>query len=281
MDINWGAAKLPDFFGTYTNALQLGHEVGKQRATDAALRSGDLNALAAVDPERAAKLTEIRKTQQDRQWGDQAAAAYAGGDVQGARTAIAHTGDLGSLVGLDQHIAGLSAAQRAQAADANQKVAAVLHGIQGASQDPAERLRMAQHVVTQHPEFGIQPESLTMEDVTDQGIASHVASAMTVQEMLAQSKPVSVAPGASLVDPTHPAHPLYTAPIKMPFGWRINPQTNAAEPDPAYLTGVGQIAGVRRDAIVERPMPKAAGHGGGGSSYLPLGAKVVGMGNVD
>jgi len=51
---------------------------------------------------------------------------------------------------------------------------------------------------------------------------------------------------------------------------QINPQTGRWEWAPGYLEGQGQLTGVRRDAVVSRPMPQRA-RAGGSNSGLPAG----------
>lgn len=60
---------------------------------------------------------------------------------------------------------------------------------------------------------------------------------------------------------------------------QINPQTGRWEWAPGYLDAIGSRAEVQREAVVKHPMPSRGGGGGrgGGTSWLPPGAKIVHM----
>jgi hypothetical protein len=71
----------------------------------------------------------------------------------------------------------------------------VLRGLQGATSDPVERLRMAHHLAQVTPGLGLRPEDVGLNDVTDRGVAGHMANVAGLRRALeAASRPRYVAP---------------------------------------------------------------------------------------
>ncbi len=81
-------------------------------------------------------------------------------------------------------IAAMNAPQHAAASQAQDQVAAILHGLALKSPDPAARLSMARHIAGLHPELGIAPQAISLADVTDQGLAEHLAAVMALKDHL-------------------------------------------------------------------------------------------------
>ena len=48
---------------------------------------------------------------------------------------------------------------------------------------------MARHIAGLHPELGIAPQAITRADVTDQGLAEHLAAVMALQDHLGRGAP--------------------------------------------------------------------------------------------
>ena len=86
-------------------------------------------------------------------------------------------------------IAGMNAPQHAAATRTQDQVAAILHGLLLKSPDPEVRLSMARHIAGLHPELGIAPQAITRADVTDQGLAEHLAAVMALQDHLGRGAP--------------------------------------------------------------------------------------------
>jgi hypothetical protein len=98
---------------------------------------------------------------------------------------------------LVSHLARLDPAQRAAAAQAQEQLAAVLFGLRLQTRDVGQRLAMARHIAAQHPRFGIDPAAITPADVTDAGIAAHIAGARDIARRLAAAPSVKSNQGAA------------------------------------------------------------------------------------
>lgn len=71
----------------------------------------------------------------------------------------------------------------------------VLRGLRGATSDPAERLRMAHHLAQVTPSLGLRPEDISLQDVTDRGVAGHLGNVAGLHQALeAAAQPRYVAP---------------------------------------------------------------------------------------
>lgn len=86
-------------------------------------------------------------------------------------------------------IAGMNAPQHAAATQAQDQVAAIMHGLALKSPDPGVRLSMARHIAGLHPELGIAPQAISLGDVTDQGLAEHLAAVMALKDHLGRGAP--------------------------------------------------------------------------------------------
>lgn len=72
------------------------------------------------------------------------------------------------------------------------------------------------------------------------------------------------------------AYPEKAAPDHLPPGMIRNPQTGKLEWEPGYVDAQSQLSGVRREAVVSRPMPRAAGGGGRGGGGRKISGRVLG-----
>jgi hypothetical protein len=98
-------------------------------------------------------------------------------------------------IGLGVHIARLDEQGRRAVAQRAEALTEVLRGLQGASPDPAERLRMARHMAQVTPGLGVRPEHVNLQDVTDRGVAAHLAAIAGLRQALeAAAQPRYVAP---------------------------------------------------------------------------------------
>ena len=93
---------------------------------------------------------------------------------------------------LTAHLARLDPSRRVAAAQAQEQLAAVLFGLRMQSQDVGQRLAMARHIAAQHPRFGIDPAAITAADVTDAGIAAHIAGARGIARRLSAAPTAQV-----------------------------------------------------------------------------------------
>lgn len=89
----------------------------------------------------------------------------------------------------------MSDAERLAAARVQEQLAAVLHGLALRSPDPGVRLSMARHIAGQHPELGLDPQAISLADVTDRGLAEHFAGAKALRAQLARPGPITSSPG--------------------------------------------------------------------------------------
>ncbi len=195
--IDWNAApplQNPDPVGAFQNAFKAGKETAalSQYATDP---TGAAQAIMPLNPDLALKLQANTQAQQMQAARASAAGSLAQGDYSGAASALAPTGDL-------ENIARLNDMQKAQVVQKAEGLGAVLHGLagmkapDGTPATPQMRLAAAQHIAGQ---MGQDPSALTIDDVTDQGLAGHAATlaameraAMTPQERMEYDKPIFV-----------------------------------------------------------------------------------------
>ena len=190
VDLDWGLAKQPDYFGTYTNAFALGRQVAQQQGETAAAQQfatdpqGGANAMLPYNPQLGLQMRTTANAQADRTANIDAAGRLANGDMAGAEQAVAGTGNIDAVTAIQQHVATLSSDQLALAQKRAGVVAGVLHSVQVATSDPNQRLSILQHIVTQHPEYGISPNSITPDMVSDAGIAGYIGQTMSVQQQI-------------------------------------------------------------------------------------------------
>jgi hypothetical protein len=81
-------------------------------------------------------------------------------------------------------IEAMNPRQKAMAARQAARVIGVLRAIQAATPDLAERLRMARHVAARNPRLGVDPSRIALVDVSDAGIAGHMAEAMRLKRRI-------------------------------------------------------------------------------------------------
>jgi hypothetical protein len=98
-------------------------------------------------------------------------------------------------IGLGVHVARMDEGGRLAVAKRAEALTEVLRGLQAATPDPAERLRMARHLAQVTPGLGLDPENISVRDVTDTGVAGHLASVTGLRQALAAAaRPRYVAP---------------------------------------------------------------------------------------
>jgi len=93
------------------------------------------------------------------------------------------------MSGVDSHIAAMGDDQRLAAARRAEALAAMLRGLQASTPDPGQRLQIARHLAAVTPGLGVDPRSIAIGDVTDPGIASHVAAVIGLQRQLGTPDP--------------------------------------------------------------------------------------------
>jgi len=84
---------------------------------------------------------------------------------------------------------GMTPDQRSSAARGAEALGRLLRGLLGAASDPAERLRMARHLAGTTPAIGLRPEAIAPHDVTDEGLAGHIAAVSALRRRLADAAP--------------------------------------------------------------------------------------------
>jgi len=87
-------------------------------------------------------------------------------------------------IGLGVHVARLDEGSRRQVARRAEALTEVLRGLQGATPDPVERLRMARHLARVTPGLGLRPGDISLGDVTDRGVAGHIAGVTGLRQAL-------------------------------------------------------------------------------------------------
>lgn len=274
MAINWALGLLPDYGDTFMQSFEQGRQTGKAHALERAYQTyasdpgAGASAAMAIDPAAGMALQRDYQAQQDRTAGQQTASALASGDRESALLAASKLGP-DQVMAVHASIAKLDDHQRALVQRRNEQLGSILLGARHATADVNERLAIAQHVASLHPEFGIKPEQITLQDMSDAGIDTHLAAVRTLDDVIAQHKPVAVAPGGSLVDPANPTTPLYTAPDRVPAGFMRDGQGNLVPitGGPADPTYIGTVASKRHVTG-----GGGRGHGGGApASGVPAG----------
>lgn len=201
-NIDFGILKPLDFVGDLGNAFQVGRALARQNGEQQAMSQyatdpqGAVQNLMRYNPAQAMQLQEFldnqaqqQQAQADRQSSITQAQAEAGGDLQGAMQAAASRGATGDVMTIKNMIDSAPAQQKAAAIQAaqqaNEATAHILMGLKGVP-DPNQRLAMAQHLAAQSG-GAVDPNSITLNDVTDQGINAHLANAMSIDQMLRQA----------------------------------------------------------------------------------------------
>lgn len=101
----------------------------------------------------------------------------------------------GQVIGLGVHLARMDDGGRRAVAQRAEALSGVLRGLQGATADPGERLRMARHLARVTPGLGLRPENISLSDVTDTGVAGHIARVAGLrQALMAAAQPRYVGP---------------------------------------------------------------------------------------
>jgi hypothetical protein len=113
---------------------------------------------------------------------------------------------------VQDQIASMSGGQRLAASRAQEQFAAILNGLKLQTTDPAERLAMARHLAGLHPEFGIEPNAITADDVSDQGLARHVAMALGLKGQLEDANARQQVGGAAAWEAVQGAAPTNSSP---------------------------------------------------------------------
>jgi hypothetical protein len=155
VNIDWGLLKQPDYAGDYANAFAQGRQLAAQSISD----QGLLKKPSAPPP------------------------APSGGGLAITPMPAVRAGS-GGMMDLQPQIANQSDQERQGAAQRAEAITAMLQGLRASTADPQQRLRMAQHVAATAPSLGIPPGKITINDVTDQGIAGHLATVISLQRQI-------------------------------------------------------------------------------------------------
>jgi hypothetical protein len=180
VNIDWSA--LPPAAaaeGSYINAFKTGQALAMQAA----------NSPAQTDQLQAQVLGQ-------RDGGPIVGQASAGGqpDILDKSNVAGAGGPGGGVTTLTATLDALPEDQRgaaiAKALQTNEQLARILQAFQG---DPghgvppipvAQRLSIAQHILTQHPELGLHPNSIHQDDVSDFGVRLHLDQAESMHQIL-------------------------------------------------------------------------------------------------
>jgi hypothetical protein len=203
IDINFGALKQPDYLGDYANAFKIGRDLAGQGIQQVALPTSAASTSAPLSP---------------------------------PRMIVAPTPGAGLQGGPQAATCQALTVQQAQAArDHAEKFAVALHGLQMSTSDPSERLRIAQHVA---PALGIDPAKVTLDDVTDAGIAAHMTTVMALERQLSPHGGMSAPRDASTIDAAAPRNSLGSAQAPAPV---LRPQGGGVLTMPAR-SGRGDLS---------------------------------------
>lgn len=185
-EINFGLLQTPDFVGNALSGFEAGRRLRSARNKRNALAmygtdpQGAINALRTEDPEMAFNLEDRQQKQADRATKIRGAQAYAGGDMEGARTAFADAGDIDAIQGLDEQ-------KRAAASKAAQDLATVAMSLKGQPYE-ARRQTLSDPQLQQFlADHGLPPDRVANFDPSDQALDVFINDAMTFKERLEQS----------------------------------------------------------------------------------------------
>jgi hypothetical protein len=178
VNIDWSALKAPDPLGDYASAFAAGRALAAQRIAGAGSLTGSIGLPAApADPPQTAGGPHGQAGVQPPRYGS--------------------SGDTTGPAAIQDQIASMSEAQRQAASQAQEQFAAILNGLKIQTTIPYERLAMARHLASLHPEFAIDPNTITADDVSDQGLAGHIAASMSLKEQLDAANARSLGYGAA------------------------------------------------------------------------------------
>ena len=203
VNLDFSLLKQPDYLGDYQNAFQVGRQMAQQQGGATAMSpfatepAGGAQGGPQTARQPSGAMEEMRpvvwpaigvqggREMAQQQGGTTAMGRYAsdpaGGGIQGATAPQGSMGDRLSA------FSDLSLTQKVQASRRVEQLAAVLNGLGGASPNPNVRLSMAQHLAAT---TGLMdPAKITLDDVTDQGIAAHIASVNSIERALQQDGP--------------------------------------------------------------------------------------------
>jgi hypothetical protein len=183
VNIDWSLAQpKQNYAETYANAFALGRQVAGQQIQGNALTAYAANPTAPVDPRLMAANPELglqlqgrQQDAQDQGLRVQQATALAGGDTQGAADIAARRGATGDVMTL---MAQKSDEERQAAKDKAEATAGAVYAVKTAIADPAQRVPVLQHMAQMHPEYGIDPASITPETASDANLNGIIGQAL-------------------------------------------------------------------------------------------------------
>jgi soluble lytic murein transglycosylase-like protein len=180
-DLTQGVAPTPspdEALATTANAFNLGRTMAMQPKIDAANAQyntdpqGAIVAMRPLNPGRADEMQQTYQDGQDRQSSVDEATAIAGGNLPGAAAAAARRGATGDVTDIQAKILALPEEAKAKALSHMITVNNIAQSIAQRTADPNERARIAQHLAQTNPGLGIDPASLTPDQMTDDQIAA-------------------------------------------------------------------------------------------------------------
>jgi spore germination cell wall hydrolase CwlJ-like protein len=281
VNIDWSLAKpQQNFTDTYANAFAAGRQVAQQQGESAAAAqfgtdpAGGANAMLQFNPALGLQLKANAQAQQDRSSNIAAATAAAGGDYAGAAKAAAGTGDLTGVMSIAQHVATLSETQLKVAQQRAGIIAGVLHSVQESTSDPALRQSILQKMVSNHPEYGITPDKITPDFVSDQAIAGFVGQTMSAQQQIDDELKAREAGETHRHNLAEEGKPQYVE-TKNPDGSTsqtlVNPDAvrgAQGAPGAAAPAGPAQATPADLDALARMGIGEAQGEGPGGMAAV-------------
>jgi spore germination cell wall hydrolase CwlJ-like protein len=190
VNIDWSLAQPKDYLTPTINAFQLGRQIASQQGQSQAGQlyasnpTAGANAMMAYNPALGMQMSTAANAQADRSANIDAATALASGDTTGAQAAAARTGDVNAVTNIQQHVAQLSETQLKVAQTRAQIVGGVLNSVMHSTSDPAQRVSILQHIASQNPQYGINPNSITPDMVSDAGISAYIGQTMSAQQQI-------------------------------------------------------------------------------------------------
>lgn len=260
--IDFGLLTTPNFLG---DALRY-QKAGQQQRDDERLRraraTGDIATIREIDPDEAAAMERSQQTGADRQAKITGAQSAARGDWQGARTAYASAGDIGAVNDVD---ALHEASTRKVAAEAQ-----FLKGIFDKDGPEAALAAFDQRAST----YGADPQQIA--DIRAK-IAANPEVALTAlagAPTYKYQRDPNTGAIIGIDEATGEAKEIYKGTPRASSGYTYDEDGNMT-----YIRGgprdpevIAREAGVRRQAVVDRPTKKTGGKASTGSkakAYTP------------
>ena len=258
--IDFGILTTPNYLGDALRYQKAGTQQRDEERLRQARATGDIATIRQIDPDEAAAMEKTQMGAADRAVRVKGATAAASGDWQGARKAYAEAGDIGAVADVDK----LHDASKAKLAEG----ARFLQGIRAERGDQA----MIQAFDEVGSNYSSSPEGLAA--IREKLLAAPEPTLAALAGATNYQFKQTANGGLVAIDPnTAEAKEIYKGQDKLGIGWRYGEdgRPEYIQDGPADPTYIAKVAGVRRQAVVDRPTKKTGGKASSGGMKLPSG----------